>query len=49
LESTGLFGRSTLRRVDIASGKISKKQQKNIDIAVLTNNKTLLKVKNRFI
>jgi len=27
LESTGLFGRSTLRRVDIQSGKISKSQQ----------------------
>jgi len=27
LESTGLFGRSTLRRVDISSGKISKKQK----------------------
>lgn len=27
LESTGLFGRSTLRRVDIASGKISKNQK----------------------
>jgi len=27
LESTGLFGRSTLRRVDITSGKISKNQK----------------------